>query len=259
MGYLEPPPLPAPVVVRKDVGGLVHLYRERTEQYRRENREVRLHECRSACTLALSLPNVCVYPGSVLKFHAAYDDRTKIIDANVSADLFGSYPPAVRERLGGLTRQYRNLTGSELIRLGVRDCTETPEIMLARARRTTPSSEPQAPVIVASAEPGPPPRAVKTVPVPLSAPVPLPPARPGQDLSEPPAAALATVPLPLPRPAGLGPVLVAAARPASTLPAALAGPHRTMAGASEIVPPWFVSWRQPGSVGPVASLAGTAR
>jgi len=100
---------------------------------------------------------------------------------------------------------------------------------------------------------------VKTVPVPLSVPVPPPPSRPGQDPSDPPAAALAPVPLPLPRPAGLGPVLVAAARPASTLPAALAGPHRTMAGASEIVPPWFVAWRQPGAVGPVASLAGPAR
>ena len=41
MGYLEPPPLPAPVVVHKDVGGLVHLYQERTEQYRRESASIR--------------------------------------------------------------------------------------------------------------------------------------------------------------------------------------------------------------------------
>ena len=60
VSYLEPPPMPAAVVVQKDVGGLVRAYQERTELYRSQNREVRLHECRSACTLALSLPNVCV-------------------------------------------------------------------------------------------------------------------------------------------------------------------------------------------------------
>ena len=48
MSYLEPPPMPAAVVVQKDVGGLVRAYQERTELYRSQNREVRLHECRSA-------------------------------------------------------------------------------------------------------------------------------------------------------------------------------------------------------------------
>ena len=67
MGYLSPPPSPQPVVVYKDVGGMVSEYEAQTEVYRRENREVRLHECRSACTLALSLPNVCVYPDAKVK------------------------------------------------------------------------------------------------------------------------------------------------------------------------------------------------
>ena len=64
--------MPAPVVVMKDVGGFVNEYQGQTEIYRASNREVRLHECRSACTLALSLPNVCVYKDSTLKFHMAY-------------------------------------------------------------------------------------------------------------------------------------------------------------------------------------------
>lgn len=132
MGYLAPPPDPiAPVVVYKDVGGLVTDYQAQTEQYRRQNREVRLHECRSACTLALSLPNVCVYPTSVLKFHKAYNRDTKIVDEGVSATLFNSYPPAIQARLGTLTREYRNISGSELISLGVRNCNESPT-MLAR-------------------------------------------------------------------------------------------------------------------------------
>lgn len=73
LSYLYPPPQPAPVIVTKDVGGLVSDYRDRTAQYRAEYREVRLRECRSACTLALSLPNVCVFPSSLLKFHQAYN------------------------------------------------------------------------------------------------------------------------------------------------------------------------------------------
>lgn len=138
MSYLYPPPSPnLPVVVHKDLGGLVSEYRTMTELYRQQNREVRLHECRSACTLALSLPNVCVYPTSVLRFHSAYHRDTKQVDQSVSRELLSAYPTPVRERLGNhLTRHYRSLTGAELIELGVRDCTQPPETMIARARQT---------------------------------------------------------------------------------------------------------------------------
>jgi hypothetical protein len=67
--------MPAPVIVMKDVGGPVADYQSQTAIYRASEREVRLHECRSVCTMALGLPNVCVYPGSTLKFHLAYDPR----------------------------------------------------------------------------------------------------------------------------------------------------------------------------------------
>lgn len=136
MSYLEPPPMPAAVVVQKDVGGLVRAYQERTELYRSQNREVRLHECRSACTLALSLPNVCVYPSSTLKFHQAYNDITKEVDYGVTNELWSSYPQGVREKLGTLTRKYKVLRGSELIALGVRNCNapaQQPKIMIAKA------------------------------------------------------------------------------------------------------------------------------
>lgn len=139
MSYLHPPPSPnLPVVVHKDLGGLVSEYRAITNLYRQQNREVRLHECRSACTLALSLPNVCVYPASVLRFHSAYHRDTKQPDQSVSRELLAAYPPAVRERLGNrLTRNYRSLSGAELIELGVRDCTKpASETMIARATQT---------------------------------------------------------------------------------------------------------------------------
>jgi hypothetical protein len=128
--------MPAPVVVYKDVGGLVSDYEAFTERYRRENREVRLHECRSACTLALSLPNVCVYPDAKVKFHQAYNAINRETDLGVSSRLFASYPAAVQARLGYLTREYRVLTGTELIALGMRNCEGGATMIAARKQRT---------------------------------------------------------------------------------------------------------------------------
>ena len=139
MGYLSPPPAPAPVVVYKDVGGLVSEYEAQTDAYRREGREVRLHECRSACTLALSLPNVCVYPDAKVKFHQAYNAITREVDQGVSAQLFAAYPAAVQGRLGHLTRDYRVLSGTELIALGMRNCNgpqrDEPRTMIASRKK----------------------------------------------------------------------------------------------------------------------------
>jgi len=150
LGYLSPPPAPAPVVVYKDVGGLVSEYQAQTEMYRREGREVRLHECRSACTMALSLPNVCVYPDSLVKFHLAYNAIDHQTDAGVSAELFNYYPAAVRERLGYLTRQYRVLSGNELISLGIRNCNGSDRTMIASAGRGRRAAQ-----AIASAAPAP--------------------------------------------------------------------------------------------------------
>jgi hypothetical protein len=129
--------MPAPVIVMKDVGGFVADYQSQTAIYRASEREVRLHECRSACTMALGLPNVCVYPSSTLKFHVAYDPRNHQTNPQVSQQLFDSYPAAVRARLGTLTRNYKVLSGSELIKLGIRDCNEPktnePRILVASA------------------------------------------------------------------------------------------------------------------------------
>lgn len=141
MGYLSPPPAPAPVIVYKDVGGLVSDYEAQTEQYRRENREIRLHECRSACTLALSLPNVCVYPDSQIKFHQAYNAITRETDLGISAKLFASYPASVQQRLGYLTREYRVLRGTELIAIGMRNCNGDNSVMIAsRKQRQAPAT-----------------------------------------------------------------------------------------------------------------------
>ena len=145
LAYLDPPPFPAPVVVMKDVGGFVSEYQAQTARFRQEGREVRLHECRSACTLALSLPNVCVYPSSLLKFHKAYNANTRAVDEGVSSELFRSYPAAVQARLGVLTREYKVLTGRELIALGMRECGQGGGTQVARAGKQPPAPAAAAP------------------------------------------------------------------------------------------------------------------
>ena len=134
MSYLQPPPDMSPVVVVKDFGGYVDQYMAQTDVYRRTGREVRIHECHSACTMALSLPNVCVWRSSVFKFHQAYDPRDHVTNWAVTGQLFETYPAPVRERLGALTKRFTVLNGTELIDLGVRDC-EAPEprVMVAQA------------------------------------------------------------------------------------------------------------------------------
>lgn len=59
MNYLQPPPLPTPVVVQNDVGGVVTDYEAQTAVYRMTGWEVGLREVPfGICTLALGLPDV---------------------------------------------------------------------------------------------------------------------------------------------------------------------------------------------------------
>ena len=122
MPYLAPPPEPAPVVIMRDIGADYASYLRQTDMYRASNREVRLGECRSACTLALSLPRVCVYKSSILRFNQIFDQDSREIDVAATDALFRSYPVKVRAHLGYLTRKYKTLSGAKLISLGIRDC-----------------------------------------------------------------------------------------------------------------------------------------
>ncbi len=125
----------SPVVVVKDFGGYVNEYAAQTEIYRRTGREVRIHECHSACTMALGLPNVCVYKDSIFKFHQAYDPRDHVTNWQITDQLYHTYPDAIRDRLGTPTKSFTVLRGTELIDLGVRDCNEPqgPRIIVAAA------------------------------------------------------------------------------------------------------------------------------
>lgn len=120
--YMNPPPLPSVVIVQNDVGGEFYSYLLQTEKYRKTNQKIVLISCRSACTMALSLKNVCVYPHSVLAFHAAYYEDSKEIAKRETNYIFSMYPKKVQERLSSLEKDFKKLSGSELIKLGVKAC-----------------------------------------------------------------------------------------------------------------------------------------
>ena len=122
-GYLSPPPMPHTAYI-VDRGGIVIQYKTQTELYRRTGQKLVLLECNSACTMALSLPRdqVCVYSYSKLKFHAAYREDTKEISERSTAELFSMYPPKIQQKLGKLEKEFKTLTGNQLIALGVKPC-----------------------------------------------------------------------------------------------------------------------------------------
>lgn len=122
-GYLSPPPMPAAAYI-VDRGGYVEHYKTQTELYRQTGQKLVLLECNSACTMALSLPRdqVCVYSYSKLKFHAAYNETTKEIAQIETDKLFGMYPPRIQQKLGKLEKEFKTLTGTQLIQLGVKAC-----------------------------------------------------------------------------------------------------------------------------------------
>lgn len=121
--YLNPPPYPTPVHVI-DRGGYVEKYKQQTEIFRRSGQKIVLVRCHSACTMALSLPyeQVCVYSHSELKFHAAYDQDTRQIATEETAALFSMYPTKIQKKLVSLDREFKTLTGQQLINLGVQAC-----------------------------------------------------------------------------------------------------------------------------------------
>ncbi len=254
----------------KDVGGVVRDYEAQTELYRRTEREVRVHECHSACTLALSLPNMCVYPDSIFKFHQAYNLRNHRTDFGVSEQLFEAYPAAVRARLGSLTRKFKVLSGAELISLGVRDC-NAPRIMLAGrqpalrqggdaaisrvwasvmsafgTKPTQATGPARAPTIVATRQQTEAERNLSGAT--LAAAAPLPPLRPAAEtgtgalpVAETRIAGVADVPLPPPRPTSLA-MAFTQKLPPIALP-------RVIRGAQPILPATFLAYAEIAGLG----------
>jgi hypothetical protein len=129
-GILDAPPAPYAVVITNDRGGRADYYAMQLERFMFEGRYVYIAgTCSSACSMALSLSTVCVYPWAQLGFHAARNaySANGLVGGELSpswlqAWLWSYVPPAVQWRLGGFTSEMRWLSGAELIGLGIKDC-----------------------------------------------------------------------------------------------------------------------------------------
>ena len=124
---LHPPPAPAAIVIYDDGGGYVNDYKNVVMKYAAQNRQIKIKgSCRSACTLALSYTNACVYRTAVLQWHFAYFKYTGETDMATTEEMISWAPWNIQQQLrDNIRKDYSpgaTLTGDELIAKGVREC-----------------------------------------------------------------------------------------------------------------------------------------
>ena len=83
--------------------------------------------CQSACTMFLSIRNVCVEPGATLLFHAGGNRRTGVINPSTTHQMLSTYNAALRRYVTANhfmeTLEFHSISGSEIIsRFGYRAC-----------------------------------------------------------------------------------------------------------------------------------------
>lgn len=124
---LHPPPAPAAIVIRLDTGGYVDEYFAAADLYKSTGRRIEVRgECRSACTIMLEVPTLCVAPGAVFRWHHAYTKETGALHPEVTNQMLSRLPPQIRARLQGkISKEYTaaaSLGYKDLVALGVKDC-----------------------------------------------------------------------------------------------------------------------------------------
>lgn len=127
--FLYPPPdIKQPVVISEDGGGLVHEYQQAAFRYNVEKRRVEIRgSCRSACTLALGVQNVCVGKGAIVKWHHAFNQYNRNdIRYETTNEMLSQIPfkiaQTVRPYISIEYNQNATLTYAQLLQLGVPDC-----------------------------------------------------------------------------------------------------------------------------------------
>ena len=152
MDFTAPPPNMEPVAIYNDGGGLVEQYRLAAYKYRMEGRQVKiLGSCRSACVLALSVPNVCVGPDAVVKAHHAYEKNTGVVRVDITESMMRELPDNIRREIEpNIQRQYNSgatLTYRKLLALGVPDCNnahpQKKEMIVVRSHKVKSVTIPQ--------------------------------------------------------------------------------------------------------------------
>jgi hypothetical protein len=130
-GIFINPPSSGPIVIVNDGGGVVELYKNAAYRYSLEKRRIEIRgSCRSACTLALSVPTTCVAPGAVVKWHHAYLPTTGEPVYSVTKEMLDLTPRnirrAVEPHIGINYNEGATLRYDDLVRLGVPDCNSSP-------------------------------------------------------------------------------------------------------------------------------------
>jgi hypothetical protein len=83
--------------------------------------------CQSACTMFLSIRNVCVTPDATLLFHAGGNMQAGIVNPARSQEMASHYKPALRQYVMANHYmdmfEFHSISGSEIIsRFGYRAC-----------------------------------------------------------------------------------------------------------------------------------------
>ena len=91
------------------------------QQYNASGERFRIDShCQSACTMFLSIRNVCVTPGATLLFHAGGSMQKGIISASTTQQMLSTYNAALRQYVSDNhfmdTFAFHPISGGEIIR-----------------------------------------------------------------------------------------------------------------------------------------------
>ena len=129
--FLYPPPSGCAVVITEDSGGIVEQYEEAANRYKIEGRRVEIRgSCRSACTLALTVPNICVSKNAEVAWHQAYEKYSLKPRPDVTRRMLINLPLKIRNQLNGKIQENytteATLKYTQLLALGIPDCDANP-------------------------------------------------------------------------------------------------------------------------------------
>lgn len=125
--FILPPDNIKPIIIFDDRGGRVSDYLKAAQKYTKEGREVRIIGlCWSACSIALSVPNVCVGSMATVMFHDAYDLKSRKDDPAATKELLNRLPEKMQKAVDGMVQKEfsaeATLDARKLTALGIKKC-----------------------------------------------------------------------------------------------------------------------------------------
>ena len=108
-------------------GGLTEYFETIVQQYNQSGEQFRIEgDCRSACTMFLSIRNVCIMRNARLMFHAGHD-RYQNITASATAHMTNTYNDKLRAYVIANrfmeTKAFHTISGRDMItKFGYREC-----------------------------------------------------------------------------------------------------------------------------------------